>query len=126
MTSRDTRTSAIREEGELTCIPPSGDVGENIRHGDGLLRTGRPAASLVNLVLLVLATTVTNILLPPPVYDRGRETSSVVWPLRLQGRRISMKEARRLALAAMEKAERRRAEFAEREARLSAIWEEDE
>lgn len=79
------------------------------------------------LTSLALATVVSTAPLCQDISrrERGAETSTVIAPTRPSaGRRVSLAEARRIALAVMAEAEARRAAFAEEEAAREAVWEE--
>ncbi len=125
MTSSDTMTVPALREGRNRHIHSSGDIQEDLPESKPVIRCGSAWARFVGSAFFAFASTVSSVSFPPTIYDPRRETSSVICflvaPL---GRRISLNEARRLALTAMAKAEQRRAEFAEREATLLAIWEE--
>ena len=125
MTSSDTLTAPDLQEKEVYDMPSSGDVWEDLLGTKPLHRRGSILTRLAGSTVFALASTVTSLPLPPPPYNRRDETSSVIsYLVAPQLRRITLYEARELALAAMEQAEQRRAAFAELQARLLAIWEE--
>lgn len=125
MTSSDTFTAPSLEETELRRVPPSGEVREDPLPTRRFIKSGPGWLGLMGSAMLAFATTASSIALPPPAHAHRWQTSSAVSSLSTpRGRRISLAEARRLALAAMAQAEQRRATFAEREAKLLAIWEE--
>lgn len=124
MNDRGTLTAPTLEEPALHPIPPSGDVLEDFLESKPIVRGGAPWTRLASSVLFAFATTATTFPLPPPPYEHRPETSSVVCFVAIRrGRRITLAEARALALSAMANAEQRRASYAELEAKLHAIWE---
>ena len=125
MTSADTLTGPVLFEPQLRRIPPSGDIREDLLEPKPAMRGSSTWLRFVSSAVFAFAPTVTSMPLPAPPYDRRRETSSVIsFIASSRGRRITLAEARELALAAMEQAEQRRAAFAEREAKLVSVWEE--
>lgn len=80
-------------------------------------------AALAGAATYFFASTSTMVPADPLLLDRRRDNSVVVgYVVQIPRRRISMSEARRIALDAMAQSDRLRDEFAEREARTSALW----
>lgn len=80
-------------------------------------------AAVAGAATYFLASTSTMVSADPLLLDRRRDNSVVVgYVVQIPRRRISMSEARRIALDAMVQSDRLRDEFAEREARTSALW----
>jgi hypothetical protein len=103
---------------------PSGNVVEDFCPETLPVRGGLDWKSVFGGAIFVVASITTSV--PPPLapFDRRRETSTI---LRLYAptrrRRISLAEAREIALSVLAEAEKRRADFSAQEARLIAIWE---
>ena len=124
----DTRSELALVETELRRIPPSGDVREDFPEPKPVLRGGLGWPRLVGSAgaVIAFASAVTSVPHAPPAHELRLETSSVIcFPIAPRGRPISLTEARKLALAAMAQAEQRRATFAEREAKVLTILEEE-
>ena len=84
----------------------------------------RARLALTSLALAAVVST-TAMRQDIPTRERSAETSTIIAAARpSEGRRISIAEARRIALAVMAEAESRRAAFAEEEAKVGAVWEE--
>lgn len=105
----------------------SGNVVEDFRPETPPVKGGLDWKSLLGGALFVLASLTTSLLPSPVPFDRRRETSTI---LRLYAptrrRRISLAEARQIALSVLAEAEKRRADFSAQEARLIPIWEAEE
>ena len=116
-----TTITNVRED-QLRRVQPSTGLGLSHDESKPLLR-GSWLARLAGTALLVAGSTASSIPIPPPLYDRRRQTATVVFFHIQRWRRVSLTQARQMALAALAEAENRRAAFAEQEAKLTTIWE---
>ena len=115
------------EEASLQNGLRSGSIIEDFRPETRPIRAGLRWKGMFGLAIFAVASITTSVPLPPAPFDRRRETSTV---LRLYAptrrRRISLAEARQIALSVLAEAEKRTADFSAQEAKLIAIWEVEE
>jgi hypothetical protein len=82
---------------------------------------------LAGVALLFMASPSSVMIADPWLQERRRETSTVLgMAVYAPRRRMSVAEARSVALAILYESEARRIRFAEEEARRSAVWEEQQ
>ena len=119
----DPRTGQFESSSPAPAVPSS-DLVEHLEE-EGLVPLATWLGKTAGVALLMVTTSTSTVVPVGGPAEWRRETSSVAVSKELSGRRrISLRRACAIAEQALLDAEERRAEFAEEEARRSAVWEE--